>query len=464
MNDKKFLDYEGLETLVDIIKSTYAEQDDLTAVSSVATNAAAAVTSLNSSKQDKLIAGDNITIGGDGKTISAAATSYEDATQSTHGLMSTTDKIKLDGIDSGAEVNAISSIKVNGTTQTISNKTVDITVPTDTSDLTNGAGFITDASYVHVTVDDEIDSTSENPVQNKVIAEALDDKLDVSLKGANSGLAELDASGKVPSSQLPSFVDDVIEVNNYASLPATGDTGKIYITLDDNKTYRWSGSTYVAIGGGGDLVLGETSSTAYRGDRGKIAYDHSQDANKISTATPAGLYKVGVTAEGHVSTLTSITKEDITALGVPGIDTLYELSTTEDALKLYGGSQATTTEVPIANTYQIDAVFFEPEEGMNFDMTLFDYDEDHNYWIVDENTVGWPDNLDSSNIANALSNQSDFDFINERGELMTTEISTPRTTATNIFASIGDNRYIEVGIDSETGDYTYIKTGFQQIN
>ena len=61
-------------------------------------------------------------------------------------------------------------------------------------------------------------------------------------------------------------------------------------------------------------------------------------------------------------------------------------------------------------------------------------------------------------------NQSDFDFINERGELMTTEISTPRTTATNIFASIGDNRYIEVGIDSETGDYTYIKTGFQQIN
>ena len=53
--------------------------------------------------------------------------------------------------------------------------------------------------------------------------------------------------GKVPSSQLPSYVDDVIEVANYAALPATGETGKIYITLDTNFMYRWSGSTYIEI-------------------------------------------------------------------------------------------------------------------------------------------------------------------------------------------------------------------------
>jgi hypothetical protein len=53
--------------------------------------------------------------------------------------------------------------------------------------------------------------------------------------------------GKVPSSQLPSYVDDVIEVANYAALPATGETGKIYVTLDTNKIYRWSGSAYVEI-------------------------------------------------------------------------------------------------------------------------------------------------------------------------------------------------------------------------
>ena len=53
--------------------------------------------------------------------------------------------------------------------------------------------------------------------------------------------------GKVPSSQLPSYVDDIIEVANYAALPATGETGKIYVTIDNNKIFRWTGSTYVEI-------------------------------------------------------------------------------------------------------------------------------------------------------------------------------------------------------------------------
>jgi hypothetical protein len=53
--------------------------------------------------------------------------------------------------------------------------------------------------------------------------------------------------GKVPASELPSYVDDVVEVANFASLPATGETGKIYITLDTNFIYRWTGSTYVEI-------------------------------------------------------------------------------------------------------------------------------------------------------------------------------------------------------------------------
>jgi len=54
----------------------------------------------------------------------------------------------------------------------------------------------------------------------------------------------------VPASQLPSFVDDVIEVANYAALPIPGATGVIYITLDTNKVYRWTGSVYVEISSG----------------------------------------------------------------------------------------------------------------------------------------------------------------------------------------------------------------------
>ena len=102
-------------------------------------------------------------------------------------------------------------------------------------------------------------------------------------KGANGGVAELDSTGKVPSSQLPSFVDDVLEYDNQSSFPTTGESGKIYIAKDTNKTYRWSGTAYVEISS--SLALGETSSTAYRGDRGKIAYDHSQSAHARTDAT-----------------------------------------------------------------------------------------------------------------------------------------------------------------------------------
>lgn len=87
-----------------------------------------------------------------------------------------------------------------------------------------------------------------------------------SLKGVASGIATLDASGKVPSSQLPSYVDDVLEYDNLSSFPATGETGKIYVAKDTNKIYRYSGSQYTVISE--TLSLGTTSSTAYSGASG----------------------------------------------------------------------------------------------------------------------------------------------------------------------------------------------------
>lgn len=113
------------------------------------------------------------------------------------------------------------------------------------------------------------------------------DRLALAYAQLASVATQLDAKanlvdGKVPESELPSYVDDVIEVVNYAAL---GDvlalTGKIYVTVDDGKSYRWSGSVFVELAGG--VALGETSATAYRGDRGKTAYDHSQ-----STGNPHG--------------------------------------------------------------------------------------------------------------------------------------------------------------------------------
>lgn len=90
-------------------------------------------------------------------------------------------------------------------------------------------------------------------------------------KGVANGIATLDENGLVPSSQLSSYVGDVIEVSTFSALPDTGESGKIYITQDTNLTYRWSGTAYVKISQ--SLALGETSSTAYAGDKGKATTD-----------------------------------------------------------------------------------------------------------------------------------------------------------------------------------------------
>lgn len=122
----------------------------------------------------------------------------------------------------------------------------------------------------------------------------------IGTKGAANGVAGLDSTGKVPSSQLPSYVDDVIDVVSFVtSNPTSGMTignvyynsatkklftatsatagvtsdpeaGKIYVSIANNKTYRWSGSIMTEISA--SLALGTTSSTAFRGDYGNTLY------------------------------------------------------------------------------------------------------------------------------------------------------------------------------------------------
>lgn len=72
-------------------------------------------------------------------------------------------------------------------------------------------------------------------------------RIAASEKGAAGGVATLDSNGFVPSSQLPSYVDDVIEVDDFAALPATGESGKIYVTKDEGKAYRWTGTQYLKV-------------------------------------------------------------------------------------------------------------------------------------------------------------------------------------------------------------------------
>ena len=72
-------------------------------------------------------------------------------------------------------------------------------------------------------------------------------RIAASEKGAVNGVATLDAAGKVPAAQLPSYVDDVKEFENKAAFPETGEADKIYVDIDTGSIYRWSGTQYIQI-------------------------------------------------------------------------------------------------------------------------------------------------------------------------------------------------------------------------
>lgn len=155
-------------------------------------------------------------------------------------------------------------------------------------------------------------------------------------------------TGIIPQANLPSYVDDVVEYAALSSFPTTGESDKIYIAIDTNKTYRWSGTAYVEISS--SLALGTTSSTAFRGDYGNTAYQH---ATAKGSAFASGLYKITTNAEGHVTAATAVTKSDITALGIPGSDTntntTYTLTKSGSTITLEG-SDGSSTSVTDANT------------------------------------------------------------------------------------------------------------------
>lgn len=128
--------------------------------------------------------------------------------------------------------------------------------------------------------------------------------LKASTRGATNGVASLGSDGKIPASQLPSYVDDVIEgyykngkfyKESGATTEITGETGKIYVDLNTNVTYRYTGNTsapYCEISS--SLAIGETSSTAYSGASGK--------QNRTDINTLLGYFTNGIANKAKVIT------------------------------------------------------------------------------------------------------------------------------------------------------------------
>ena len=340
-------------------------------------------------------------------TVTDANTIYSNATGSAAGLMSASDKTKLDNLDStisaaiGEEASARqkqdqlleqaiedklgaddivagSNVQVNHD-EASGHVTISATVPqvtlaslgiTATAQELNYTDGVTSniqtqlngkaaASHTH---DDRYYTESEtddllaakanishtHSADNITSGTLALDRIPTITDAKIQGMSASKLTGTIPQANLPSYVDDVLEYNGQSNFPEEGESGKIYVDTSTNRTYRWGGSSYVEISS--SLALGTTSSTAFRGDYGNIAYQH---ATAKGSAFASGLYKITTNEQGHVTAATAVTKNDITALGIPGSDTntntTYTLSKSGSTITLEG-SDGSSSEVTDANT------------------------------------------------------------------------------------------------------------------
>lgn len=230
--------------------------------------------------------------------------------------------------DAGAQANKIESIKVNGTAQTIDpDKSVNITVPTKTSQLNNDSTFQT--------------STQVVAAINTAIS-----------KSGHASFQKVDAVPKADAAQ-----ENIL----YLVMNTTTKHYDIYAKIkgsSDSYTMELLDDTTVDLSGKVDKVAGKGLSTndyttAEKTKLAGIAEGANKYVHPSYTAKTSGLYKVTVDATGHVSAVAAVTKGDITALGIPGQDTTYPEATTAkvglmsaaDKSKLDGMTIATDAEV-----------------------------------------------------------------------------------------------------------------------
>ena len=144
--------------------------------------------------------------------------------------------------------------------------------------------------------------TGTAPSQDAVF-DALALKENAINKGLANGYAPLNASTKIDSTYLPSYVDDVIEVANYAALPVTGETGKIYITIDTSLLYRWGGTVYVQVGGQDPVWGGIVGTLSNQTDLQNALDAKLDDPNGTSAQYIKGDGTLGTSVNGTVTSV-----------------------------------------------------------------------------------------------------------------------------------------------------------------
>lgn len=180
-----------------------------------------------------------------------------------------------------------------------------------------------------------VDNTSDaNKPVSTAQATAIGLKISSTEKGAASGVAPLDSGSKIAALYLPAYVDDVLEFANLAAFPATGTTGIIYVALDTNKTYRWSGSAYIEISpspGSTDSVPEGSVNLYYTTARARGDVIVQTVTNGDTTHSPSGDAVFDLLAAGYQPL--DATLSAIAALVTAANQSIY--STGVDAFSMY---------------------------------------------------------------------------------------------------------------------------------
>lgn len=227
------------------------------------------------------------------------------------GLKVEDSKIKVK-VDPNSEYLSVSNngIKVSG-------------IKSDFNELKDNINRTTDDLYnilnVHQNRTDNPHSVTKSQVGLSNVTN--DAQVKRSEMGVASGVATLDNKGKVPSSQLPSYVDDVEEYETFGDFPTPGESGKIYVATETNLTYRWTGTQYTEISP--SIAIGETENTAFAGSRGVKL---ESDFKTLKEDYSAVVKEVRENLDAHIQDFDNPHKVTKSQVGLGSVDNTSDLN------------------------------------------------------------------------------------------------------------------------------------------